>query len=368
MSILSMNPVVNVSVNVLSSATSRANLTLGCFITADTTLANDKFEIYDGLEAVADDYASTADEYKAAVVYFGQNPAPSQLMIYSSKVTITSSNVADVIAAARNANSDWFACYIINGNTDAIITAAAAAVEALAQKTMLFVETDSANVKNNTSGNLFANLAGSSYDNTFGVFSDVPFAAVSAMAFSMANNSLIPGSFYTMDAKSLPGITPSDLTEAQANNIKGNNGNVYINRMGYYMLESGTVFSGKYYDEVVGIYALTDEIQRTCLDLLTSTSKIPQTDLGVSQIVNVINASCSKYVDTGFIAPGVWNGGTVYNLNNGDTLTNGYLVQAQPISSMTAADREARKSPIIYVCVKLAGAVQSIIIRLNINR
>lgn len=364
---LSLNPVVNVSLNVLSSTTTRASLTLGTLITADTTLADDTYTIYSSLEELSDDYASSTDVYKAGVVYFSQSPTPTQLGVFVSKTAISSSSIATIVGNARAINGDWLACYII-GADDATMLAAASAVEALSQKTFLFVDSDSSDVLNNVSNNLFAQLKGLALDGTFGLYSETPYAAVSAMGFAMANNSLIPNSFYTLDAKRLPTIAPSDITEAQINNIKGNNGNVYINRGGYLMLESGTVFSGKYFDEVLGIYALVDEIQKSCLDLLTSSSKIPQTDLGVSQIVNVINAACNKYVGAGFIASGVWNGGTVYKLNNGDILPNGYLVQAQPVSEQTSADREARKSPVIYVCVKLAGAIQSVIIRLNVNR
>lgn len=364
---LSLNPVVNVSLNVLSSTTTRASLTLGTLITADTTLDDDTFTIYSSLEELSADFTTGTDVYNAGVVYFAQSPTPTQLGVFVSATAITSSNIATVLGNARAINGDWLACYII-GADNATLIAAASSIESFSQKTFLFLDSDDADVLNNASNNLFAQLKNAALDSTFGLYSETPYAGVSAMAFSMANNSLIPNSFYTMDAKRLPNIAPSDITEAQITNIKGNNGNVYINRGGYYMLESGTVFSGKYYDEVLGIYALVDEIQKTVLDLITSTSKIPQTDLGVSQIVNVINGACNKYVGAGFIAGGTWTGGTVYNLNNGDVLSNGYLVQAQPVSEQTSADREARKSPVIYVCIKLAGAIQSVLIRLNINR
>ena len=84
--------------------------------------------------------------------------------------------------------------------------------------------------------------------------------------------------------------------------------------------------------------------------------------------MNVINVACNKYVNTGFIAPGKWNGGEVLNLENGDYLASGYLVQSEPIDSQSQADRDARKAPPIYVCVKLAGAIEFVTIDVYVNR
>lgn len=366
MATLSMNPVINVSAYVSVGATTRAGLGLGLIMCQNGPATEDVPAEYSSTaEMLAAGYAATDDAYLAATVYFAQSPAPKSVLVY--KMGEIPAYVND-LTACRTANEDWFAVYFTSITAEGI-KAVAAYAETATPKTLFFFDTSDADVLSGASGNVLESLKNSGYKNTFGMYSTSKYAACSAMAYSLGANSLMPNSFYTMDAKTLPGIATENITEAQANTIKGNNGNVYVSRGGTYsLLENGVVSSGVFYDEVVGIYALTDEIQRSCLDLITSTAKIPQTDLGVNQLVNAINSSCQKFVDAGFIAPGVWNGGTVMNLNNGDALSNGYLVQAQPVSAQTAADREARKSPVIYVCCKLAGAVHSVVISLNINR
>jgi len=70
----------------------------------------------------------------------------------------------------------------------------------------------------------------------------------------------------------------------------------------------------------------------------------------------------------GFIAPGVWNGGEVLNLTNGTTLDAGYIVMAEAVADQSQADRDARKAPPIYVCIKTAGAIHYVTIAVNVNR
>lgn len=104
------------------------------------------------------------------------------------------------------------------------------------------------------------------------------------------------------------------------------------------------------------------------MDLLAQSRKVPQTAAGVASIINVINQACDKHVSTGFIAPGQWNGSQCLELQTGDYLDAGYLVQAESIDSQPQADRDKRIAPPIYVCVKLAGAIEFVVIEVNINR
>lgn len=125
---------------------------------------------------------------------------------------------------------------------------------------------------------------------------------------------------------------------------------------------------GTYFDEILNLDMLKNEITLSVMDLLTSLPKIPNTDAGVASIINVINVACNKFVKTGFIAPGVWNGGEVLNLENGTTLDAGYIVMAEAVADQSQADRDARKAPPIYVCIKTAGAIHYVTIAVNVNR
>jgi hypothetical protein len=82
----------------------------------------------------------------------------------------------------------------------------------------------------------------------------------------------------------------------------------------------------------------------------------------------VLEHALEQAVTNGLVAPGVWNGDTFGTLKTGDTLTKGYYVYSNPIDGQSQADREARKATPIQVAVKLAGAIHSVDVLVNVNR
>jgi len=126
--------------------------------------------------------------------------------------------------------------------------------------------------------------------------------------------------------------------------------------------------AGRFFDEVLNLDMLANNIQLNIMDVLYQNPKVPQTDAGVLQLIRACNSACDTAVNIGFIAPGVWTGVPVLNLTTDQTLPKGYLVQAPAISTQTQADRAARKSPPLYIAIKEAGAIHSVIIGVYVNR
>ena len=68
----------------------------------------------------------------------------------------------------------------------------------------------------------------------------------------------------------------------------------------------------------------------------------------------IVSAVCSTMVNVN------------YDIN--DYLPDGYLALADSLETQSAADRAARKAPNIYLPIKLAGAIQSVVVSINVNR
>jgi len=188
-------------------------------------------------------------------------------------------------------------------------------------------------------------------------------ARASTVDFS-GNNTTI-----TLMFKQEPGVTAEVLTESQAQAAKGKNCNVfaaYNNDTN--IIQFGTVAAGFYIDEIQGADWLQNDLQTRVYGALYAAPKIPQTDAGVTQLISVCEQGCDQAVANGFVAPGVWTGSPVGVLKPGDTLSKGYYVYAPSVASQSSADRAARKSPPITVCIKLAGAIQSVTMAINVNR
>lgn len=172
----------------------------------------------------------------------------------------------------------------------------------------------------------------------------------------------------TLMFKTEPGITPESLSNTDANAIDAKNGNVYAAyNDGTADIQTGITPSGQYVDTVIGCDWLRLAIQAACYTLLRSLPKIPQTDAGMHQLGTAIEGVCAQGVNNGLIAPGVWTGPGFGQLRTGDTLSKGFYVYVPPIANQSSADRAARRSVPIQVAVKLAGAVQTVDVSIDVN-
>lgn len=208
------------------------------------------------------------------------------------------------------------------------------------------------------------------YDRTYWQYSSTnPYAAVSMFARASTVDFDGSNTTITLKFKNEPGIVPEDLTLTQANALEGNHGNVFVAYTNdTSILEQGVMASGAYFDEIHGLAWLQNAIQTAVYNVLYTNPKVPQTNAGVNQIVTAINAQCAQGVTNGLIAPGVWTLAGFGGLNTGDTLSSGYYVYAPDIATQSQADREARKCVPIQVAVKLAGAIHSVTVNVNVNR
>lgn len=180
-----------------------------------------------------------------------------------------------------------------------------------------------------------------------------------------ANNSTIT-LMYTQE----PGIVPDTLTNDQATNLASYNCNVFVNYdNSTAIIQNGQVASGDYIDTVIGVDWAAATIQTNGFNALYgSTNKLPQTDAGNHVLATAFEAACQQAVTNGLCAPGQWNTQGFGQLKQGDFLSKGFYVYAPPISSQLQVDREARKSVPFQIAMKMAGAIQTVDVIVNVNR
>jgi hypothetical protein len=203
---------------------------------------------------------------------------------------------------------------------------------------------------------------------SLGQYSSTPYAAASIMGEAMGANTGLANSSCDLAYKLEPGVAPEVLAEGQLGIILSKNCNVYVNYGNKYNLfRQGVATDGTHFDQVIGLDMLVNSIQIAVLNLLTSVSKVPQTEAGIAQIYSVLYQCMMTTLNDGFIAPGVWNGPPVLTLSTGDTLSQGFLIMSQSIASQSEVDRAARKAPPIYIAIKLAGAIEFVVVQVNTN-
>lgn len=216
-------------------------------------------------------------------------------------------------------------------------------------------------------GSFLKNLA---YERTISTWDNTDvyqIASVFARGFSVNFNE--QNSTITLKFKTLPGTDPINITETQRQSLVKKNVNYYTYFGDSAMLAEGVMAGGKFFDERHGLDWLQNAIETNVFGYLyTRTTKVPQTDKGVAALLQQAEKACNEAVNNGLLAPGVWNGDTLGEINNGDFLPKGFYLYAQPVALQNQSDRGARKSPPIQGLLKGAGAIHSVDITLTFER
>lgn len=364
-----LDQIVDVIVNISPVSAPRGSFSLGMILGSSTHISPaTRVKVYNSLaEMTADGFLPTEEEYEAASLYFAQNPPPRQVAIGRWDKT-GPETISQALDECRKANAEWYAVYICD-IVKANIVAAATFIETANPPSALFYTTADADVKAGTAGNVFLTLQAAARKRSIGQYSTVEHAGAAIMGYAMGANTGTANSAYTLAYKKEYGVAVESLSQTELTNILNANGNAYINQGSYYdVFRQGKMASGDHFDEVIGLDALSNAIQLAVMDLLVSVPKVPQTEDGVSLILNKIASACQPFRNSGFLAAGTWTGPVVLNLQTGDTLEQGFIIQAESIRSQSQADRDARIAPPIYVCVKLGGAIEFATIVVNVNR
>lgn len=174
----------------------------------------------------------------------------------------------------------------------------------------------------------------------------------------------------TLMFKQEPGITAQDLDTTEAGVLQDKRCNVFVEyNNDTAILQYGVMSGAAFFDEIHGTDWFQNALQTAGYNTLYLTpTKIPQTDAGVNQIVTALSSVCSQAVANGLLAPGTWNGPSFGNLVNGAFLKTGFYIYAQPVALQSQSDRDLRKAPPIQIAAKLAGAIQSIAVVVDVNR
>lgn len=124
-------------------------------------------------------------------------------------------------------------------------------------------------------------------------------------------------------------------------------------------------------DDQYNLIGFVDAVQVGQFNLLKlSSTKVPQTTPGVNKQVDQAEKDCSRFVRAGVFAPGAWsNPDTFGDLDtfNRSIEQNGFYVLAGLLKDQPQEDRQARKSPVLQVAVKNAGAIHSADVIINFN-
>jgi hypothetical protein len=372
-STLSVSDLVNVQVSVSPTAAQARGFGVLLIIGNSAIItATERMRTYSSLTGVLADFALSTPEYIAAQTYFAQIPQPTSLMI---GVQASGETPLQAVSACSVASSAWYACMFASSSmpTTSDVLAIASYVEAASPARAFGTVTNAvAAITTPDTTSIAYSLSALKLSRTIVQYSSTtPYAIAAFFGRALSVNFNQNKSTITMMYKQEVLVVAENLTESQATQLKTTSCNVFVNyNNGTAIVQEGKVSGGRFFDEVHGLDWLQNAIQNNVYNLLyQSLTKLPQTNAGVGMIITVVNQTLDSAVSNGLIAAGKWNSSTVFGaLNLGDYLKSGYYVYVAPIESQSQADREARICPPIQIAVKMAGAIHSVAITVNVNR
>lgn len=341
------------------------------------------YAVYKSPSAVAADWGHGSRPYQAAVAVFSQSP---NILTGGGAFIIIPMLAGELLAAAiLRANELVFFGGVLPGKdpwVDADPNAAPAVdyshAEAIdAAKTMqsmdklLFLA--SPEISAMDEGGLFMEIkeAGLTHARMLLHTGDhLQFAAAYA-GRAMSTNFSGSATTATMHLKDLAGVSPDPLiNETVLVRCQAGGVDVYVSIAGVpKVFTSGT---NDFFDDIYNLIWFKQALTVAGFNALATTStKIPQTEPGMSVLKGAYRLICEQALNNGFIAPGAWNSPELFG-NPEDLRQNvverGYYIYAQPVNQQPQTDREARKAPLVQMAVKFAGAIHSTNLIVYINR
>lgn len=376
---LPLDPIANIMVNLSARSAVRKAFNLALLmgdVGDKVDFGSARIKTYENTTEMLQDGFTTSDRlYKAAALIFGQAKTPPKVAIGKAmKADSALETPLATLQACREDDGEWYIGIYCGAISNEQILECAQYVESVSPDTVFAYTTNDAKVMDTEDGGIFKKLKDLNCRHSFGQYSSKNDDAVCAIiGWAMGAMTGTINSAFTLAYKTEVGIETENssalFSSVKVNAIKGNYGNVYINRGSYYnIFEEGTMADGTWFDEVIYLDKYKNDMQLAVMDLLYQNNKIAQTEAGMTRIKDAIKVVCEDMNRIGFIATGVWKSNDILNLAYGATLPSGYMIQSEPIDEQSQADRDARKAPPIYVSLKLAGAIHHVTIQVDVNR
>ncbi len=171
------------------------------------------------------------------------------------------------------------------------------------------------------------------------------------------------GTAITMHGKQLVTITPDQtIGQTQLELAQTAGIDVFVNIAGIpAVFCSG---ANQWFDQVYNDDWFAQALQVAGFNFLMPIAfKIPQTEEGMAGLKDAYRAVCQQAVANGVLAPGAWTGAVPAGMPQVLFLSNianvGFFVFSQPVALQSQSARNERQAPLVQIAAKLAGAIQS---------
>jgi len=359
---LELSNVINISVSQAGGGLGEYNINNLALFVDEAFLSNpgsDAFRTYRNASEVGTDFGTGTDAYALAVAVFSQQP---NILAGGGELIIIPQSGAETLAAAIERTKGLvFYCGILSNfmPTGSDRTTLAATIQAYPDKIFFLPSSTYSDVAGD-----FTDIKDAGSSRTRCLFYTISDAEALLFAARYASRGMsvdFEGSrtAITMNLKQLVGQTAdSGITQTYYNASSAAGVDLYVSYAGDPRVAS--FGANEFFDDVFNLVWFVSKLKVTGYNTLATVStKIPQTESGMSLIKSAFRKVCEQAVRNGYVAPGSWNSSEWFG-NQEDMINNiaerGYYIYSSPVSAQSQAVRETRVAPTIQIAIKLAGA------------
>lgn len=283
---------------------------------------------------------------------FAQDDGVDSLLIGRQDAADGGDFVTTLDAIEADPDADEWYINNIESRVDADVSAVAAWVEA---RTQIFIpQTSSGALLAGTGGNIGETLKNAEYNRTALIYHATDGEYLDG-AWSSSGGGLnldTPGGVGIWAYRTLEGVPFDPVTGVQATNIYNENANLYGRLKGLNFTSKGTMAAGepRFIDVTTTMDWTKVRLEEEILGLQVGTpTKIPYTNAGINIVVAAISSVMTRGVNFGHFSPDFPP-----------------RIIAPDISQVSAAEKQARTLTVQVEAV-LAGAIQKVIINVNLS-
>jgi len=334
----------------------------------------DTTRTYYSPQALAADFPTTSETYKAGVKWLGGTPATNSLTVWATNPVDTT--ITTTLTKAFNLNWWFWSLFtkdVLANETSVLAIAAWCETNNIAFPNS---QTDGAAVEIRNpavTDDIVSQLKTLGYRMTFTVpHATDPYAAYAFIKHFAAVNYSATNSTITGEFKKSPGVAAEDLSDTEYSAMIAK-GAVFYSQLDLQgATDSGRWLNtvthssyGEYVDDVVNLAAFVNSLRVGLYNALANqTTKLPQTPVGQAVLNGAAARVGQQYVTNNYLG--------ARNYVNPDTgltdYTEGYEVLTLPeeILDLSDADRAARKAAPIRMRIFRSGAIHSVQIDVDV--
>ena len=377
MSELSLANIINISVALAPTGIGQYNTSNLALFTSETPLVSftNGYKIYLSASEVATDFGSATQTAAIANKVFSQNPNILSGGGYLVVIPLVGGTEKLDAAITRTASLvQYFGIIADKEISDADTMLAAAVVQPLNK--ILFIakrlaaDADTSAIADDIRSANYYKTRVLIYlkDATTSVASTLMAAAYASRGLSV--NFSGSNTTATIHMKVLIGVeADSSMTQTILEKCKVVGADTYSSFQGVAKVFS--VGTNKFFDQVYNQLWFAGALEVAGFNYLaTTSSKIPQSEAGVSGLKSAYRKVLEQGINNQYIGAGAWTSpdtfGDLADFHR-NIIERGYYIYSLPVSLQNTADRVARKAPLISMAVKEAGAIHSSSVIININ-